>query len=176
MAIIGVIADTHVPQRLKQLPKGIDVALRGVDLIWHAGDINSLRVLHELEEIAPVQAVVGNADLFRTGLPLTRLIEIEGRRIGLVHGHGGWPLYLWSKLRDMLGYDQEYYLRGVRRSFGPVDAIVFGHTHRFYRSNHAGTLLFNPGPIAPQYYNTPGPQIGKLRVSRESIQTQIVEL
>ena len=176
MAIIGVIADTHVPQRLKQLPGGLTAALRGVDLILHAGDITCLRVLRELEEIAPVQAVVGNADLFRTGLPLTRLIEIEGRRIGLVHGHGNWPLYLWSKLRDLLGYNQEYYLRGVRRSFGPVDAIVFGHTHRFYRSNQAGALLFNPGPIAPQYYNTVGPQIGKLHVSRESIETEIVEL
>jgi uncharacterized protein len=176
MAIIGIIADTHVPQRLKQLPPGIFAALRGVDLILHAGDINSMQVLRELEEIAPVQAVIGNADLFRTRLPLTRLIEIEGQRIGLVHGHGGWLLYVWSKLRDQLGYNQEYYLRGVRRSFGPVDAIVFGHTHRFYRSNQAGVLLFNPGPIAPEYYNTSGPQIGKLHVSRESIQTEIVEL
>lgn len=176
MAVIGVIADTHVPQRLKQLPKGIADALRGVDLILHAGDINSLRVLQELEAIAPVQAVAGNADLFRSGLPLTRLIEIEGRRIGLVHGHGGWPTYLWSKLHNFAGYDEEYYLRIVRRSFGPVAAIVFGHTHRFHRSIQSGVLLFNPGPIAPEYYNTPGPQIGKLCVTPESIEVEIVVL
>ena len=107
---------------------------RGVDRILHAGDINARRVLDELAEIAPVDAVAGNADLVGHGLPLTRVIEVEGRRIGLVHGHGGWSRYLVSKVRDRLGYDEEYYLSNVQRSFGPVEAIVFGHTHRFYRA------------------------------------------
>ena len=176
MATIGVIADTHVPQRLPRLPEGIAAAFRGVDLILHAGDINSASVLFELEEIAPVQAVAGNADLFRSGLPLTRVLEIEGRRIGLTHGHGGWARYLVGKARDVLGVHEDYYLNVVWKSFGPVDAIVFGHTHHAYRSIRSGVLMFNPGPVAPSYYNSGGPQVGLLHVSHEAIETEIVRL
>jgi predicted phosphodiesterase len=82
------------------------------------------------------------------------VIEVESRRIGLVHGHGGWSHYLRSKVRDRFGYDEEHYLKIVHGSFGPVDAIVFGHTHRFYQAERSGILLFNPGPIAPDFYNT----------------------
>jgi putative phosphoesterase len=176
VATLGVIADTHVAQRLKQLPAGIDEAFRGVDLILHAGDLNSRQVLIELGRIAPVEAVAGNADLFRSGLPLKRELLIEGRRIGLVHGHGGWLAYLRGKLHDLPGFDEEYYLKIVRSSFGAVDTIVFGHTHRMYQAIRSGALLFNPGPIAPDYYNTAGPQVGLLHVSAQSIETEIARL
>jgi putative phosphoesterase len=121
-----------------------------------------------------VEAVAGNADLWGHGLPLTRVIELDGRRIGLVHGHGGWSRYLRSKVRDRFGYDEEHYLKIVHQSFGPVDVIVFGHTHRFYRAERSGILLFNPGPIAPDFYNTPGPQVGLLHVSAQALQIEIV--
>ena len=176
MVTIGIVADTHVPQRLARLPQNLAAALRGVDLILHAGDLNSRHVLIELAEIAPVQAVAGNADLFGHGLPLTRLIEIEGKRIGLVHGHGGWAKYLIGKVRDRLGYREEYYVNIVAQSFGWVDAIVFGHTHRPHCEVRSGVLLFNPGPIAPTYYTTPGPQIGLLHVSAQGMTTEIIRL
>lgn len=176
MAVIGVVADTHVPQRLPRLPANLKSALRGVDLILHAGDINARQVLVELAEIAPVQAVAGNADLFGHGLPLTRVVEIEGRRIGLVHGHGGWARYLMGKVRDQLRYSEEYYVRIAQQSFGPVDAIVFGHTHRMFCQTRAGVLLFNPGPVAPDYYQTDRPQIGLLRVETDRIEAEVIAL
>ena len=181
MTTLGIVADTHVPQRLAQLPDRLADALRGVDLILHAGDITSRQVLIELEKIAPVQAVAGNADLLGHGLPLTRVIEIEGHRIGLVHGHGGWAKYLAGKVRDRLGYREEYYLKIVAASFGQVDAaridtIVFGHTHRVFIEVRSGVLLFNPGPVAPDYYNTPGPQIGLLHITPSAIEPAIVAL
>jgi putative phosphoesterase len=173
---IGVIADTHVPQRLPHLPAGIAAIFRDVDLILHAGDLNSRQVLIELEAIAPVMAVAGNADLFHHGLPLTRVIEIESKRIGLVHGHGGWAKYLVGKARDLLGYSEQHYLNIVRKSFGQVDAIVFGHTHRAYRAVCGGVLLFNPGSVAPTYYHAPGPQVGLLRVSENGIDAEILRV
>ncbi len=176
MTTIGIIADTHIPQRLPCLPARVAPVFRGVDLIMHAGDINSRRVLTELEAIAPVIAVAGNADLFRHGLPLTRIVEMEGRRIGLVHGHGGWLRYLTGKVRDLLNYREEYYLQIVEKSFGQVDAIVFGHTHRVYRAVRAGVLLFNPGSVAPTYYHTAGPQVGLLHVSAQAIETEIIRV
>ncbi len=176
MTTLGIITDTHVPQRIKSLPPRVFEVLRGVDRILHAGDISSRPVLDQLAEIAPVDAVAGNADLFKHGLPLTRVIEVEGKRIGLVHGHGGWARYLRSKVRDRFGYDEEHYLRIVHRSFGPVDAIVFGHTHRYYHAEQSGLLLFNPGPVAPDFYNTPGPQVGLLYVTGTGILTEVVSV
>ena len=174
MITLGVITDTHIPQRLKALPPRVCQVFRGVERILHAGDINSRRVLEQLAEIAPVEAVAGNADLFGHNLPLTRVIEAEGRHIGLVHGHGGWSRYLRSKVRDRFGYDEAHYLKIVQQSFGPVEAIVFGHTHRLYQAERAGILLFNPGPIAPDFYNTPGPQVGLLHVSALGIQIEVI--
>ena len=174
MPTLGVITDTHIPQRINALPPRVCEVLRGVDRILHAGDINSRQVLDQLAEVAPVEAVAGNADLFKHRLPLTRVIEIEGKRIGLVHGHGGWARYLRGKVRDRFGYDEEHYLKIVQGSCGAVDAIVFGHTHRYYRAERSGILLFNPGPIAPTFYNTPGPQVGLLHVTAQSIQIEIV--
>jgi putative phosphoesterase len=174
MPTLGIITDTHIPQRITALPPRVREVFRGVDCILHAGDINARRVLDQLAEIAPVEAVAGNADLFGHGLPLTRVIEVEGRRIGLVHGHGGWSRYLRSKVRDRFGYDEEHYLKIVHQSFGPVDAIVFGHTHRFCRAERAGIWLFNPGPIAPDFYNTSGPQVGLLHVAARCLQFEIV--
>jgi predicted phosphodiesterase len=55
-----------------------------------------------------------------------------------------------------------------------VEAIVFGHTHRFYQAQRAGILLINPGPIAPDFYNTPGPQVGLLHVTVSRIDLEIV--
>lgn len=176
MTVIGVITDTHVPQRLKALPPRVCEVFRGVERILHAGDISSQRVLDELAQVAPVEAVAGNADLFKHGLPLTRVIEVAGKRIGLVHGHGGWARYLRSKVRDRFGYDEEHYLKIVYGSFGPVDAIVFGHTHRFYHAQRSGLLLFNPGPIAPDFYNTSGPQVGLLYLTSQSIEVEVVRV
>ena len=174
MPTLGIITDTHIPQRIAALPPRVFEVFRGADRILHAGDINSQRVLDQLAQIAPVDAVAGNADLlFRHGLPLTRVIEVAGRRIGLVHGHGGWSRYVRSKVRDRLGYNEEHYLKIVRGSFGAVDAIVFGHTHRFYQAEQSGILLFNPGPVAPDFYNTPGPQVGLLHVTARTMTSEI---
>jgi putative phosphoesterase len=174
MPTLGIITDTHIPQRIKAVPPRVFQVFRGVDRILHAGDINSQRVLDQLAEIAPVDAVAGNADLLGHGLPLKRVIEVAGWRIGLVHGHGGWSRYLRSKVRDRFGYDEERYLKIVHGSFGPVDAIVFGHTHRYYQACQSGILLFNPGPIAPDFYNTPGPQVGLLHITAQALQTEVV--
>jgi putative phosphoesterase len=176
MTTLGIITDTHIPQRLKTLPSRVFEIFRGVDRILHAGDVNSQRVLDQLVQIAPVEAVAGNADLFKHSLPLTRVIEAEGKRIGLVHGHGGWSRYLRSKVRDQFGYDEEHYLKIVHGSFGPVDAIVFGHTHRFYQAERSGILLFNPGPIAPDFYNTCGPQVGLLHLTAQGMQAEVVSV
>ena len=54
---IGLISDTHIPTAGCDLWPRVYEALRGVDLIMHAGDLHDPIVLDWLEELAPVMAV-----------------------------------------------------------------------------------------------------------------------
>ena len=55
--LIGLISDTHIPDRARIIPQNVIDAFSDVDLILHAGDLTSLDVVEELEKIAPVMAV-----------------------------------------------------------------------------------------------------------------------
>ncbi|MHB9091726.1 MAG: metallophosphoesterase family protein, partial [Chloroflexota bacterium] len=85
-----MVSDTHISVRARHLPAPLLAALRGVDLILHAGDLVALSVLDELATVAPVEAVHGNVDGWEVinALPRTRIVQAGGKRIGLVHGDG----------------------------------------------------------------------------------------
>lgn len=175
--VVGLIADTHVPQRLGRLPPLVVEAFRGVCLILHAGDLNRWPVLEELARLAPVVAVKGNADL-GLSLPWREIVEINGVRIGLVHGHGGWRVYLRNKIRETLGgMESLRYLRYARQAFRePVHLIVSGHTHRPHLAQVDGVWLVNPGPVAPDYYVQDGPTVGLLHVRPGVLRYERIDL
>jgi uncharacterized protein len=79
---VGVISDTHGLLR----PEAA-AALRGVDLILHAGDIGSPEVLDLLGRIAPVEAVRGNVDrgAWAMNLPATTVVTLESVTAYLLH-------------------------------------------------------------------------------------------
>lgn len=131
MKRIGVVSDTHIPKVAPRLPERLLRSLEGCDLILHAGDLVSLEVIGELEEIAPTVAVRGNMDgpEVAGALPETRVIAVEGLRIGLVHG-GGAPL----------GIE-----RRVMALFSDVGVVVYGHTHQPKVEQKGEVLLVNPG-------------------------------
>jgi putative phosphoesterase len=124
--------------------------LRGVDLVIHAGDVGGKETLEALAAIAPVEAVRGDHD-GGSGLPFTRDLNVEGRRIVVVHGNRSrWieepETLLWTL--SLGGYRPHAGLaHDLRRRFGDADAIVFGHTHRPQLETLDGTLLFNPGAV-----------------------------
>src|ERR671934_543327 len=84
---IGVVADTHHPEFLPDLPERLFELLEGVELILHAGDVGGRETLERLARIAPVQAVRGDHDRGLTELPRERLLEASGRRIAVIHGN-----------------------------------------------------------------------------------------
>ena len=181
ITLVGVIADTHIPERLERLPQGIAQAFDGVHLILHCGDINSPLVLEELGRIAPVLAVAGNADPPWWGLPRQRLIHVDGCRIGLAHGHSSWRRYLSDKVRDRIGgWRHARYLRYADQAFQDVDmaidVIVTGHTHRPHLIYRGKTLLFNPGSVAPDYYVAAGPTVGILRIEDGIARAELVRV
>jgi len=60
VACFGLISDTHMPKRWRELPPAVFDLLQGVDLVLHAGDVGELWVLDQLSTIAPTLAVHGN--------------------------------------------------------------------------------------------------------------------
>ena len=91
---LGVLSDTHVNDRgSRRLPREVTTLFRrlGVGLILHAGDLNSLSVLEELQLVAPTLAVRGNSDLAETRRMLPPRIDlaIGPFRIALLHGDAG---------------------------------------------------------------------------------------
>lgn len=146
---IGVVADTHVGEHLSVVPDGVAEALAGVDLILHAGDLNTRAVLDDLGRIAPVVAVRGNHDTGLRDLPRDVVVRVGGRRIGLTHGARtaaielpAAALSLASGRPVLLGFSG-----GMRRRFGDVDCIVTGHLHMPIHRVLGGVLHFSPGAV-----------------------------
>ncbi len=145
---LGVLADTHVPDRVPQLPPAVLEVFReaGVQAILHAGDVSHPAVLRTLEAVAPVYAVRGNLDFFLR-LPLVRWFRLGPYTMVLLHGHMGWRTYLWDKLRFHLGRPLRFreLERRAFRAFPQAHIVVMGHTHAPALWGEQGRWLFNPG-------------------------------
>jgi hypothetical protein len=177
MVRLGVVTDTHVPDRVRALPPAAFEALAGVDTILHAGDICVPRVLEALARVAPVIAVRGNRDLAMPGLPLDRELVFEGVRLGLTHGHLGLGHYAQEKLISAVqGYNHTRFLRQVRARFSGVQVVVFGHSHRPVNFRMKGVLMFNPGSLGPDYRPPNGPAVGVLTIENGAVRAQIIRL
>ena len=129
---IGVISDTHLDGPTAFLEKIVETYLWDAELILHAGDIHSLRVL-DVFGGREVRAVAGNRDLpdVRRRFPEKAVIEVKGFRIGLTHGWG-FPLGLERRVTSL---------------FQDIHCLVFGHTHWPVNRKQDGLLLFNPGSL-----------------------------
>ena len=136
--LIGLISDTHIPDRAKEIPEKVFEAFSEVDLIMHAGDLTSPKVIDDLEQIAPVMAIQGNMDRARgIDLPAAKVIEAEGLKIGIVHGE----VYPRADTQQLVYLAKEL----------DVDILVSGHSHQPKIEQKDGVLLLNPGsPIVPR--------------------------
>ena len=147
---IGVVADTHCPEFLDRLPERMGAVLAGVELILHAGDVGSAETLAELGRIAPVVAVRGDHD-GTLDLPERRVVEVAGRRIGLIHGNRSHlieePATLVGTLTLGHWWPKTGLHRWLRGNFPDADAVVYGHTHLADVRPSGHTLLFNPGAV-----------------------------
>ena len=160
---IGLLSDTHIPYRLKQLPGATLDALAGVDLILHAGDVDDPTALEKLENIALVHAVRGNIHLqdFSNGgvaLPATIELELAGHHIVLVHGHRPGVMGFFLKGLDVIAQRlnltdndnfNQHITHRLTQLYPTADIIVFGHTHQAHVEWVGRTLLINPGAICP---------------------------
>jgi len=182
MLTLGVIADTHIPDRAQEIPPAVFDVFTKADItaILHAGDICSPKVLQTLGDIAPVIAVRGNRDWFVPGIPLHTRLQYEGVSIGLTHGHGNWWGYVLDKMNFVINGPRQfsYVENKVQQIFPDTDVVVFGHNHAPVNRNENGRLLFNPGsPNCPNIFLQNAPQtVGLLHIDGKTVQGEIIEI
>jgi putative phosphoesterase len=128
---IGLISDTHGLLREEALQ-----ALRGSDLIIHAGDVGDPDMLEALRKIAPVVAVRGNVDTaeWAKSLPETAVVEAGEMNIFVLH--------------DANTLDLDPRAAGFQ-------IVVSGHSHKFGQSERKGVTFLNPGSAGPRRFNLP---------------------
>jgi len=156
---IGVISDTHLAGGDETLKTALAAPFHDVDWIVHAGDLVDLAVL-DLFKPKTVRAVHGNCDSgrIRDLLPSRLILDVGGFRLAVVHD-AGYPVRVPTG-RDHPG--------------GPVDCLVFGHTHRPVNRVTDGILYFNPGSAAHNRCS-PTATVGILEIGA-GIRGEIIEL
>jgi len=179
LTLVGLIADTHIPDRVAALHPDILPVFRDarVSAILHAGDVSIPQVLSQLGQIAPVYAVRGNRDIYRLRhLPMSCLLNFGGVPVGLVHGQGNLWFYLYEKVKIFIvGYRLEFYLPFLFRTFPQAQAIVFGHSHMPMIRWVQDKLIINPGSAScPTEEHLPS--VGLLRIEAGEISGELVWL
>ncbi len=148
---IGIISDTHGLLR----NSAVD-ALDGVDRIIHAGDIDRIAIIEELEYIAPVHVVRGNMD-YQPGvdsLPEFIMVQTGPAAIGVIHNRDRLSLYPES---------------------GNASIIISGHTHKAAINESGGILYINPGSAGPPRSGRP-PSVAVLKLISGNLFPEIIFL
>jgi putative phosphoesterase len=148
---VGVISDTHGLLR----PEA-ERALRGVDLIVHAGDIGRPDILDRLKRIAPVFAVRGNVDpdAWALQLPLTTVLDAGGTSFYVLH--------------NLCEFD-------LRPDAAKFDFVISGHTHQPEQSERQGVLYLNPGSAGPRRFHLPV-TLASVDLGKRPWKAEIIEL
>ena len=149
--VIGVISDTHGLLR----PEAIE-ALRGSDLILHAGDVGDPKIIDTLAKIAPVTAIRGNIDTdpWARTLPETEVVEAGSISIYMLHNLG------------------QLDLKPEAAGFG---AVMHGHSHKPSIEKKNGVLYFNPGSAGPRRFHLPV-SVGRLVIASEEVRAELIQL
>jgi len=149
--VVGVISDTHGLLR----PEAV-AALRGSDLIIHAGDVGKPEVIEALRAIAPTFVVRGNIDKahWAQALPMTELVAVGESQFFVLH--------------DIADLDLDPATAGFA-------AVVYGHSHQPSTETREGVLFLNPGSAGPRRFTLPV-TVARVVVSARGLASEIVEL
>jgi putative phosphoesterase len=169
--VIGVVSDTHVPDRVHGLHPALLGELRNyeVDLILHAGDVAVRSVITTLEQVAPVRVVTGNRDLLLINeYPVSLTLTIHQTVLTLTHGHLDPATYWGDKFAYITrGYNFSRYQKRLARAFPASRVIVYGHTHHAENVWIGGQLFFNPGSVNHGDYLDLEPKFGLLKIHKD---------
>lgn len=136
--MLVVVSDTH-GRESPRLEGRTERAVDEADLVIHAGDFMTETVLDAFETRCDLRGVYGNNDTEGVcgRLSAERIVEWEGLRIVVVHGHEHREME-----RSMLGRQSN------------ADLVVFGHSHKPEVVDGVVPML-NPGSYADPRWNRP---------------------
>lgn len=149
--LIGVISDIHlrdVDERLRNVYENI---FSNIELLIHCGDATSMKVIKYLSSKFQFKGVHGNMDddEVKKNLPEKIVVEVGGKKIGIVHGWGA-PFGITGRVRKV--FEGEL-----------IDAIFFGHSHVPYNDYEDNIYFFNPGAFATGWF-TKSPSVGIVEI------------
>jgi putative phosphoesterase len=149
--ILGLISDTHGLLREEAVR-----ALRGSDLILHAGDVGAPGILETLRTLAPVVAVRGNVDTSKwaQALPLTEAISA-----------GPAMIYMTHILNDL----------DINPAAGGFQIVVSGHSHKPGQREKDGVMYINPGSAGPRRFYLPV-TVARLNLGDRPWKVEFIEL
>lgn len=162
MVRVGVLSDTHLPdsaEAFQFIETVIEEVLAPVDMILHAGDLVAPELL-EAFSAYPFHAVRGNMDPPVAGVPIKKVVDVEGFIIGLIHGWG--PA---EKIEERI--EEEF-------ASLTLDCLVYGHSHEPACHWRDGVLFFNPGS-ATNKRNMPYHTVGLLEIGHD-LRGEIIRL
>jgi hypothetical protein len=148
---IGVISDTHGLLRPEARR-----ALKGSEIILHAGDVGGWEILRDLRQIAPVVAVRGNVDTadWAKSLHATEVAECAEQSFYMLHNIA------------------ELDLKPKSAKFA---AVIYGHSHKPTIEWKDGVLFFNPGSAGPRRFSLPV-TVGKIEIVDGELRPEIITL
>ena len=123
---IAILSDTHGLLR----PEVVEY-LKTADAILHAGDINRPEIVEELKRYAPLYIVRGTNDKgWAEHIPHHLTVTLGGVSFYVVHNKKEIPA-------DLPG----------------IDAVVFGHSHKYLQEEKDSLLWLNPGSCGPRRFH-----------------------
>ena len=123
---LAILSDTHGLLRPE-----VAEHLKTADAILHGGDVNKQGIVDQLERYAPLYVVRGNNDKeWAEQIPHDLTVTLGGVTFYLVHNKKEVPA-------DLTG----------------IDAVVFGHSHKYLLEERDGGLWLNPGSCGPRRFH-----------------------
>ncbi|MEJ7711613.1 MAG: metallophosphoesterase family protein [Pyrinomonadaceae bacterium] len=149
---IGVISDTHGLMRPQAL-----IALKGSEIILHAGDIGKPEILDHLRQVAPIViAIRGNID---SDAWAEKIPEREVFSVGAI------SFYM---LHDVKELNPNVVTENIR-------VVISGHSHQPSIHEKDGVLFLNPRSAGPRRFKLPV-TVASLLIKGTEVKVNLIEL
>ncbi|MFB6076008.1 MAG: YfcE family phosphodiesterase [Candidatus Aenigmatarchaeota archaeon] len=127
-----IIGDMHIPGKAEKVPEKFLDEIEKADLVLCTGDFTNEETFKEIAKRAKkLHPVRGNMDFME--LPSQDVVNADGLRIGLIHGHQ----VERGNLEGLVEIANDM----------NVKILVSGHTHQPFKTEKDNILLLNPGTV-----------------------------
>ena len=129
-----IMSDTHGDTYYAE--KAMEKHKHEIAMVIHLGDyFRDAQRLNELYSGIKFEYVYGNSDFMIGDVPAEKLLEIEGKKLFITHGH-----------RYSVKWGNDKII--AKAESMKIDLFLFGHTHIAEYKDMGGYAILNPGSIS----------------------------